>query len=93
MVRLLEYLALSHPDISFRFISNNQNKLHTSGNMNLKDIIYNVYGRDITNNLYEISGKSQDIEASGFIGKPMVVQETGHMRIIISTADISRAVL
>lgn len=71
---LVEYLALSHPDISFRFISNNQNKLHTSGNMNLKDIIYNVYGRDITNNLYEISGRSQDIEASGFIGKPMVVR-------------------
>lgn len=71
---LVEYLALSHPDISFRFISNNQNKLHTSGNMNLKDIIYNVYGRDITNNLYEISGKSQDIEVSGFIGKPMVVR-------------------
>ena len=71
---LVEYLALSHPDISFRFISNNQNKLHTSGNMNLKDIIYNVYGRDITNNLYEIGGKSQDIEASGFIGKPMVVR-------------------
>ena len=71
---LVEYLALSHPDISFRFISNNQNKLHTSGNMNLKDIIYNVYGRDITNNLYEISGKSQDIEASGFIGKPMIVR-------------------
>ena len=67
---LIEYLALSHPDISFRFISNNQNKLHTSGNMNLKDIIYNVYGRDITNNLYEVTGKSQDIEASGFIGKP-----------------------
>ncbi len=71
---LVEYLALSHPDISFRFISNNQNKLHTSGNMNLKDIIYNVYGRDITNNLYEISGRSQDIEASGFIGKPMIVR-------------------
>lgn len=69
---LIEYLALSHPDISFRFISNNQNKLHTSGNMNLKDIIYNVYGRDITNNLYEVTGKSQDIEASGFIGKPAI---------------------
>lgn len=69
---LIEYLALSHPDISFRFISNNQNKLHTSGNMNLKDIIYNVYGRDITNNLYEVTGKSQDIEASGFIGKPVI---------------------
>lgn len=69
---ILEHLSLSHPDISFRFISNNQNKLHTSGNMNLKDIIYGVYGRDITANLMEISGKTQDIEMSGFIGKPVI---------------------
>ena len=69
---LIEYLALSHPDISFRFISNNNNKLHTSGNMNLKDIIYNVYGRDITSNLYDINLKAQDIEVGGFIGKPSI---------------------
>lgn len=69
---LLEHLALSHPDVSFRFINNNQNRLHTSGNMNLKDIIYNVYGRDITRNLIEIDGKTQDIEMTGFIGKPMI---------------------
>lgn len=69
---LIQYLSLSHPDISFRFISNNQNKLHTSGNMNLKDIIYNVYGRDITANLIELNAKTQDVEISGFIGKPMI---------------------
>ena len=69
---LIQYLSLSHPDISFRFISNNQNKLHTSGNMNLKDIIYNVYGRDITANLIELNEKTQDVEISGFIGKPMI---------------------
>ncbi len=69
---LIEHLSLSHPDISFRFISNNQNRLHTSGNMNLKDIIYNVYGRDITKNLFEINAKTQDIEISGFIGKPLI---------------------
>ncbi|MCI5891055.1 MAG: DNA mismatch repair endonuclease MutL [Lachnospira sp.] len=69
---LIEHLSLSHPDISFRFINNNQNKLHTSGNMNLKDIIYGVYGRDITSNLMEISGKTQDVEIKGFIGKPVI---------------------
>lgn len=69
---LMQELALSHPDISFRFISNNQNKLHTSGNMNLKDIIYNVYGRDITSNLYNINCKTHDIEITGFIGKPFI---------------------
>ena len=69
---LIEHLSLSHPDISFRFISNNQNKLHTSGNMNLRDIIYGVYGRDVTGNLIKIFGKTQDIEISGFIGKPVI---------------------
>lgn len=69
---LIEHLSLSHPDISFRFINNNQNKLHTSGNMNLKDIIYGVYSRDITSNLMEISGKTQDVEITGFIGKPVI---------------------
>ena len=67
---LVEHLALSHPDISFRFISNNQNKLHTAGNMNLKDIIYEIYGRDITKNLLDINGKTQDIAIIGYIGRP-----------------------
>ena len=51
---LLEHLALSHPEISFKFINNGQTKLHTSGNCNRKDIIYNIYGRDIAANLIEI---------------------------------------
>lgn len=69
---LVEHLSLSHPDISFRFINNGQNKLHTSGNMNLKDIIYSIYGRDITNNLIEINAKTQDIAINGYIGRPMI---------------------
>ncbi len=69
---LIEHLALSHPDVSFRFINNNQNRLHTSGNMNLKDIIYSVYGRDITKNLIVMNAATQDIEISGFIGKPLI---------------------
>lgn len=69
---LMQYLALSHPDISFRLINNNQNKLHTSGNMKLKDIIYNVYGRDITANLYEVNSSANNIKIEGYIGKPFV---------------------
>ena len=69
---LMQYLALSHPDISFRFINNNQNKLHTSGNMKLEDIIYNVYGRDITANLYEVNSSANNIKIEGYIGKPFV---------------------
>ena len=47
-------LALSHPDVSFKFINNNQNRLHTSGNGNLRDIIYQIYGRDVTGQLLEV---------------------------------------
>lgn len=69
---LIEHLAFSHPEISFRFISNGQNKLHTSGNGSLKDIIYHVNGRDTASNLLEISSKTQDMDVSGFIGKPAI---------------------
>ena len=48
---IVEKIALSHPEISISFINNNQTKIHTSGNGNLKDVIYNIYGRDIANNL------------------------------------------
>ena len=69
---LVEHLALSHPDISFRFINNNQNKLHTAGNGNLKDIIYYEFGRDISANLLEVKTQTQDISMEGFIGKPVI---------------------
>lgn len=69
---LVEHLAFSHPEVSFRFINNGQNKLYTSGNGSLKDIIYHVNGRDIATNLLEVSAKTQDIQISGFIGKPMI---------------------
>lgn len=69
---LIERLAVSHPNISFKYIVNNQIKLHTSGNSNLKDIIYNVYGRDLAANLIETKGKSDHMLMSGYIGKPII---------------------
>lgn len=69
---LMERLALSHPEISFKFINNNQVKLHTSGNSNLKEIIYHIYGRDIAANLLEIQGENEMFSVHGFIGKPLI---------------------
>ena len=71
---LVQRLALSHPDISFKFINNNQNKIHTSGNMRLKDIIYNVYGREIAGSLLEVNQGADDIRISGYIGKPVIAR-------------------
>lgn len=71
---LVEKLALSHPDISFQIIVNQQPKLHTPGNHRLKDVIYQIYGRDITANLIEIQHKNELFEVNGFIGKPVIAR-------------------
>lgn len=69
---LMERMALSHPEISFKFINNRDTKLHTSGNCSLKDIIYGVYGRDIAANVMKIEAGSGPIRITGFIGKPVI---------------------
>lgn len=69
---LMEHLALSHPDISFHFIINNQNKFHTSGNNDLKEIIYRIYGKDIVKELTEIHAKGEGFSVDGFLGKPII---------------------
>ena len=71
---LVEKLALSHPEVSIRFIQNNQNKLHTSGNHNLKDIIYTVFGREIASNLLEVSVNKGEVSVHGHIGKPVIAR-------------------
>ncbi len=69
---LIEKLAVSHPDISFKYISNNQTKLHTSGNGSRRDVIYHIYGRDITAALLPVEYECSFFSVSGFIGKPSV---------------------
>ena len=69
---LMEQLALSHPEISFKYIQNKQVKLHTSGNYNVKDVISNIYGRDITKALLEVSYENDFMKIEGFVGKPEI---------------------
>ena len=69
---LLTRLALSHPDISFRFINNGQVKLHTSGNGKMKDVIYHIYGREIANNLIPLEFEKDGVRLSGYLGKPVI---------------------
>lgn len=69
---IIERIAVSHPNISFKFMSNNQVKLHTSGNGNLKDIVYNIYGREIASNVVEVKESSENVEVYGYIGKPII---------------------
>lgn len=67
---LMIRLALSHPEISFKFVNNGQTKLHSSGNHQLRDVIYQVYGRDVVSSMTAIDMQKNDIHVSGYIGQP-----------------------
>ncbi len=71
---MVEKLALSHPDISFKFIQNNQTKLHTSGNGNIKDLIYHVFGRDISSSILPVNIENELFSVTGYIGKPIITR-------------------
>lgn len=70
----MEQLALSHHDISFKYMVNGQLRLHTSGNANLKDVIYGIYGRDVTRELLPVKYEDSGLSITGFIGKPSVAR-------------------
>lgn len=65
-------MAMSHPEVSIRFINNGKHLLHTSGNGSLKDVIYSVYGKEIAMNLLEVHAENDNMKISGFIGKPLI---------------------
>ncbi len=69
---LLEHMAMSNPQISFKYMNNGQLRFHTSGNGNLQEIIYRIYGKDISNGLIPIDVKEQGIHMWGFLGKPEI---------------------
>lgn len=67
---LIQKLALSHPDISFQLILNGKNKLATSGNGALKDVIYNIFGKEVYSSLLPVSFSNEHISIEGFTAKP-----------------------
>lgn len=69
---LMVRLSMSHPEVSFKFINNRQDRLHTSGNGRLKDILYHIYGRDISANLLPVEAGQKGVRMTGFIGKPII---------------------
>lgn len=70
--QMMVHIALSHPEISFKFIHNNKNKIYTSGNGKVKDIIYHIYGRDVAGALILLEAQNEDVKVTGFVAKPYV---------------------
>ena len=70
--QMMVHIALSHPEISFKFIHNNKNKIYTSGNGKVKDIIYHIYGLDVAGALIPLEAQNEDVKVTGFVAKPYV---------------------
>ncbi len=79
VTELVEQLALLRPDIAFKYTANSANKLVTSGNGDLKEVIYRIYGRDITSALLEIEREEEGMTVHGFIAKPVIARSSRGM--------------
>lgn len=82
VAELMELLALSHPDVSFHFVQNRQEKFHTSGNGDLKELIHRIYGRETAAALREISASTNDgLKLWGYLGEPTLNRSTRSFEI------------
>ena len=71
---LMEHMALSRPDVAFQFMVNGNVRFHTSGNGDLKEIIYRIYGREIAGQLLPFTAQMEGLSIDGFLGSPSVVR-------------------
>ena len=71
---LCERMALSKPDIAFQFIQNGQVKFNTSGNGNLEELVYRIFGREIAKEIIPVSQKGKGISIYGVLGKPTIAR-------------------
>lgn len=95
---LMEHLALSRPDISFKFLLGNQTRFHTSGNGDLREVIYRIYGRDVASSLVPVQMEQNGIRVEGYLGKPILVRSNRNFEIyyingrFIRSAVIAKAI-
>ena len=78
---LMEHIALSRPDIAIKFVNNGQVRFHTSGNGDLKEVIYRIYGKEMANALIPFEVKNEFLKVSGYIGKPEINRSNRNFEI------------
>lgn len=95
---LLIRLALSHPEVAFRFLNNGQEKLRTSGSGKLEEVIYSIYGREVAANLLKLDFQKDGIQIAGYLGKPLITRGNRNFETFfvngryVKSAMISKAV-
>ncbi len=78
---LMEHLALSRPDISFKFQMGSQVRFHTTGNGDLKEVIYRIYGREVAASLVPVQLEQNGNKVEGYLGKPILVRSNRNFEI------------
>lgn len=81
IVELMEHMALSRPDIAFKFVVGNQVKFYTSGNGKLKEVIYRIFGKDTAENILPFSFSKEGVSVDGFLGSPSMVRSNRNYEI------------
>lgn len=77
---IIDKLALSHPEIAFKFIRDGKLVLNTPGNGEIYSAIYCVYGKDFAENMVEVDYELNNIKVSGFVSKPIYSKPTKNMQ-------------
>jgi DNA mismatch repair protein MutL len=78
---VMEHLALDNPTISFHYINNKEDKFSTSGNGDLKELIYRIYGRDVSVSVRPISASKNSITLEGYLGEPSLNRSNRNFEI------------
>ena len=79
---IMEKTALSHPEIAIRLVADGRSLLHTSGNGRLKDVIFTIFGKEVSENLIEIDHEEEKLSISGYIGKPVISRSKRDFEVI-----------
>ncbi len=90
---LMEHLVMSHPKISFKFIMNGQNKFYTTGNDDLHEIIYRIYGKEFSKELTKFLYEADGMSVSGYLGKPAIVRANRNYEIFYINGRYIRSTL
>lgn len=69
---LMEHLAMSNPKVSFKFLLNGQTRFYTTGNGDLREIVYRIYGKEIADALTDFRYEREGMTVTGLLGKPVI---------------------
>ena len=91
---LIEKLSLVNTDVAIRLINNGKVVFSTSGSGDIKDVVYQIYGKNVKENIIEVNYKDQDLSVTGVIGNTFLAEDTRKNQIVfLNKRNISNPTL